>query len=356
VKLAWVHYPLLDPGGEMAGIAKGYQSSAFFLHRALGQLLGSDLVDAPMAGSHPVVHLHYCPPHMFVPVPGRKNVLFTMWESPVVPPWMPFPLRAASLCLVPSRFCAEVWGSAAGVRAAVVPLGLHEGFLAVDPSRPLLLGGGRKLRFLWVGSRIARKGWDRIAPAWAKAFSGQLDVELTIKTIGPNQNVERWPDGSVTLDTRDLDLKGMLELYEQHDVFVCASFGEGFGLPALEAMASGCLYLGTDATGLAEFVGPTTAALVPLRQQEIVRYGGQAFALQTMSVEDLAAGFAGCHSRWGTPLCETIRQRGTQKAREFTWERSAARLLDVVTHADMPRFEVAGMRKGLSKEVPSGVQ
>jgi glycosyltransferase involved in cell wall biosynthesis len=357
VKIAWVHYPLLDPPTipELAGIAKGYQQSAYFLYTALQERLGGDLVNAPITGSHPVVHLHYCPPHMFRPVPNRKNVLFTMWESPVLPAWMTAPLRLASLCLVPSSFCAEVWASGAGVRAEVVPLGLHEGFLATDPGRHLLRGTGRKLRFLWVGSRIARKGWDRLAPAWAKAFTGQFDVQLTIKTIGQEKDVQEWKDGSVVLDRRNLNLAELVELYLDHDVFVCCSHGEGFGLPALEAMATGCLYLGTSATGLSEFVGPTTAAVIPLRQQSIARYGGQAFALQTMSVDDLAAGLVGVHSKWGSPISEAIRHRGTQKAREFTWGRAAGRLIDVVTHAAMPTFS-SQTQRSLSKEVPSGVQ
>ena len=50
----------------------------------------------------------------------------------------------------------------------------------------------------------------------------------------------------------DPDLVG---LYNLCSLFVCPSFHEGFGLPALEAMRCGAAVIGADATSLPEVIG-----------------------------------------------------------------------------------------------------
>jgi glycosyltransferase involved in cell wall biosynthesis len=45
----------------------------------------------------------------------------------------------------------------------------------------------------------------------------------------------------------------MSEFYGRCDIFVFSSRGEGFGLPALEAMAVGCPVITTDSGGVRQF-------------------------------------------------------------------------------------------------------
>ena len=54
----------------------------------------------------------------------------------------------------------------------------------------------------------------------------------------------------------------MSSFYRSCDVFVFPSRAEGFGLPALEAMASGCAVLVTDCGGVNTFARPDVNCLM----------------------------------------------------------------------------------------------
>ena len=54
----------------------------------------------------------------------------------------------------------------------------------------------------------------------------------------------------------------MAEFYGRCDLFVFSSRGEGFGLPALEAMAVGCPVVTTDSGGVRQFAVPDQNCLM----------------------------------------------------------------------------------------------
>jgi len=348
VKLAWRHYRF--PAG--LGIARGYLSAAFNLYDALRRRVGPALRDAGAAGSDPRAHLHFCPPHWFAPVPGKINVLFTMWEAPVIPPALLDPISRADRLVVPSTYCAEVW-RAHGLEAQVVPLGVHESFLSTDYSRrtiAMAAGTGPRRRFLWVGSPIERKGWDRLAPAWARAFEGAVDPpQLYVKTIAtdPADRIVRGMNGQdhVLVDGRDLEPADMLALYASADVFVSTSYGEGFGLPALEAMAAGCLVVSPLTGGHADFLDDSHGIVVPTRDVVSIRYGDAAYRLEVASIADLADSLRTARAGFGSPDLEARRLMGVHRARSMTWGASAEGLLRAIEAAagqDVPRGTFPG--------------
>ncbi len=55
-------------------------------------------------------------------------------------------------------------------------------------------------------------------------------------------------------------------LYEEADVFVYPSLYEGFGLPVLEAMASGCPVIASNVSSLPEMVGDAGHSRRPARR------------------------------------------------------------------------------------------
>jgi glycosyltransferase involved in cell wall biosynthesis len=117
----------------------------------------------------------------------------------------------------------------------------------------------------------------------------------------------------------------MRQLYAAHDVFVFPSPGEGFGLPALEAMAAGCLVVATDAGGLADFVGPETALVVPRSETARCTYGVPC-DVSVATVDELAAALSLAQREWGTAAMERPRLEGARIARTFTWTASARTL------------------------------
>lgn len=86
-------------------------------------------------------------------------------------------------------------------------------------------------------------------------------VNLTVVDGGsPNRNyVLKWIDsfglnGRVWF-TGKIDEKKLVELYSTHQIAVCPSLYEGFGFPAVEAMASGLPLIASDAGALPEVTG-----------------------------------------------------------------------------------------------------
>jgi glycosyltransferase involved in cell wall biosynthesis len=105
----------------------------------------------------------------------------------------------------------------------------------------------------------------------------------------------------------DAELRG---LYEAAACFVFPSRYEGFGLPAVEAMACGCPVVAARAGALPEVCGDAAVYADPA--------DGQDFARVVATVLD-DAGWAG-----------SLRSRGLARAAEMTWRRAALRLLDVI--------------------------
>ena len=98
-------------------------------------------------------------------------------------------------------------------------------------------------------------------------------------------------------------------LYRLATVFVFPSLYEGFGLPPLEAMASGTPVVTSNTSSLPEVVGDA-AVLVDPYSAESIADGMQ----QVLSDEVLR---------------QTMTARGLARAREFSWEASVRRIHEV---------------------------
>jgi len=102
-------------------------------------------------------------------------------------------------------------------------------------------------------------------------------------------------------------------LYSAADLFAFVSLYEGFGLPPLEAMACGTPVLASIAASLPEVVGD---AGVPVEPDDV----GQI-------AEKLSYLMNNAQAR------RELSERGLERAKEFSWTRSAQRLLDACERA-----------------------
>ena len=153
----------------------------------------------------------------------------------------------------------------------------HRGFLqAVARSRSQL--GGRAI--VLVGDAEHPQG-SYLATAQA------LGLEQDIRCIGR------------------LTREDLRRLYSCADLFVFPSLYEGFGMPVLEAMACGAPTITAATSSLPEVAGEAALLVDP---QDVEALGK---AMVTL-LSDAA-------------LRETLRQRGFDRARLFTWQRAALR-------------------------------
>jgi len=109
----------------------------------------------------------------------------------------------------------------------------------------------------------------------------------------------------------------LAELYRRAAVFCYPSLGEGFGLPVLEAMAAGAPVLTSSVSSLPEVGGDAAAYCDP---REVTSIAG---ALRGL-LEDGARR-------------EELARRGPERAALFSWERTAAVVLETLERAAAAR-------------------
>ncbi|MBI9075444.1 MAG: glycosyltransferase family 4 protein [Desulfatibacillum sp.] len=112
--------------------------------------------------------------------------------------------------------------------------------------------------------------------------------------------------GRVTTTGRISDQE-LAFLYQRAAVFVCPSVYEGFGLPVLEAMASGAPVISSQAASLPEVAGGSALLVDPRNPAQIA--GAMGLVLEDQD------------------LRRKLSAMGTERAKEFSWEKSAAALL-----------------------------
>jgi glycosyltransferase involved in cell wall biosynthesis len=103
--------------------------------------------------------------------------------------------------------------------------------------------------------------------------------------------------------------KTLAVLYRLAGVFVFPSLYEGFGLPPLEAMASGTPVITSNVSSLPEVVGDAALLIDPYEPDAI------ADAMRRVLTEPA--------------LREDLRQRGLQRVKEFSWDRSVRRVHEI---------------------------
>jgi glycosyltransferase involved in cell wall biosynthesis len=134
-----------------------------------------------------------------------------------------------------------------------------------------------------------KPGWLS-EPIMAKAASLKMDAQ--IKVVGY---------------VADNDLPA---LYSGAEAFVFPSLYEGFGLPALEAMACGTPVICSNAGSLPEVVGEAAILHSPQSVEEI------GAALRRLLLSDT--------------LQAELRYKGLQQADKFSWEKCAAKTLEAI--------------------------
>lgn len=196
---------------------------------------------------------HAFPPNL-APSDG-PTVLMQPWEFFAAPtPWVDFALHSAAELWVNSTF-ARMSFVRSGVppeKVFVLPLGFDPKVFSPqgEPWPQIALPG--EFRFLFVGGTIGRKGADLLLNAYLQEFQKDDPVRLVIKDSG-TKHVYRHNNLGDAIRQASAD-KGLPKItYVEEDLppgdlaklirtCHCGVFpyrGEGFCLPALEAMACG---------------------------------------------------------------------------------------------------------------------
>lgn len=170
--------------------------------------------------------------------------------------------------------------------------------------------------FLYIGTLKPHKNIPTLIRAFA-LLRGRRKVEHQLLIIGDDP---KWKEGLVSLCSQ-LGIAGHVffvphvafailpQVYAGADLMVMPSFIEGFGLPVLEAMACGTPVVCSRAASLPEVAGDAAEYFEPT------------------SVDDLVAALE--RVLGSRELQESLRHKGLERVKLFSWRECARRTLDV---------------------------
>jgi glycosyltransferase involved in cell wall biosynthesis len=171
-------------------------------------------------------------------------------------------------------------------------------------------GGDSNGYLLFVGTLDARKNVGGLLDAYGQLLSRHRTLPRLVIAGGAGADAAQWLKriqapplagqvdylGYVTADRR-------AELFRGARLFLMPSLEEGFGMPALEAMAAGVPVIASNRGSIPEVVGDAGVLIDPSDAATL------AGALESVMTD--------------ATLWHSLRQRGLTRARQFTWAQTA---------------------------------
>jgi glycosyltransferase involved in cell wall biosynthesis len=222
--------------------------------------------------------------------------------------------RAAAVVCNSEATAADVRGRFPAVarRVRTTPFGAPSWVWSMPPPGPERRDDAP---FLFVGTLEPRKNLERLLRAYRRVSQerrGRAQATPRLILVGGRG----WKDsglralietlrGDGSLDVEDYcDTDALWQHYGRARALLFPSLHEGFGLPILEAMAADLPVLTADCGAMAEVAGDAALLVDPLDEAAI------------------AAGLARlCDD---APLRRDLACRGRERARQWTWQRTAA--------------------------------
>ncbi len=176
--------------------------------------------------------------------------------------------------------------------------------------------GITKPYILYVGTIEPRKNLVRLIHAFEMLKKNEkLPYRLVLAGGKGWQNEEIYRAAKESTFAKDIIFTGYISnrerncLYQNAELFVFPSLYEGFGMPPLEAMHWGCPVVTSDAASMPEICGDAAALVNPLDEGDIAKA-----IMKVLSDKEYA---------------ESLRKKGYEQEKKFTWETSAQQLISV---------------------------
>ena len=205
-------------------------------------------------------------------------------------------------------------------KVVVVYNAIDERFLApANPERTSLVRQRYQLDHpfvLYVGNIKPHKNLERLIEAFGRA-RGQCPDDLKLIIVG--DEISKYPALRQSVHKHKLDkhvrflgfqpMETLATFYRLARAFVFPSLYEGFGLPPLEALASGTPVITSNTSSLPEVVGDAALLIDPLNADDI------ADALVRVLTDD--------------GLRAELVRRGFERVKQFSWDRSVKRTHEI---------------------------
>jgi glycosyltransferase involved in cell wall biosynthesis len=274
-----------------------------------GELLWSPANIGPVAVTDQVLTLHDC---SIIEHPEWFQPLYALWYRAILPILVRRVKRVLTVSEHSKRHIQTLFKLPAkkvvSIQAGVNGKNFHP---ATKPeiTRVRQHYGLPEKYLLFLGTLEPRKNLVRLYEVWKLAQPEQRGVELVIAGSPAPQfapvHSQPSPHGMRYLGY--IPESDLAALYSGASAYLLPSMSEGFGLTVLEAMACGTPVIAACAGALPETIGPAGLLLDPLD------IAGWARAISNLLRDE---------DCW-----QDYRQRGLERARQFTWEGTARKVL-----------------------------
>jgi glycosyltransferase involved in cell wall biosynthesis len=207
----------------------------------------------------------------------------------------------------------------------------HQSFNNDLPSNSALIGslGITRPYVLHLSSLEPRKNFDGLIRGFSKlpkkirdkhqlVFVGTADPSYA--TLLRTEAAKHGLGAGQLVILSGLNDEAIAQLYRQAALFCFPSVHEGFGLPALEAMASGCPTIGSDRSSIPEVIGDRKLLFDPDDDNDIAR------AMRRLLANRAEA--------------SRVAEFGIERAASFTWAKVAARFSEALHDLEPRRQQV----------------
>jgi glycosyltransferase involved in cell wall biosynthesis len=178
--------------------------------------------------------------------------------------------------------------------------------------------GIKRPYLFYTGNHEPRKNLERLVDAF-RSLANRRNLQLVLGGRIGRRRQEFYDSFSDLVANGDMILSGEIpesdlpSLYAGAELFVFPSEYEGFGLPPLEAMATGVPVVCSGATSLPEVVGDAAVLIDP------------------GSTAELAAAIT--HVLDSKLLASELREKGFERVRQFSWDSAAQRIMRIYEQA-----------------------
>ena len=347
-------YPLLAPDADFISYISCDEASKWipesFEQRRVAKnpflRLGADLSSSLRRDAPDLIHVQYTAPlNCPCPIVVTVHDVSYMEQPEYLPKWRALQLRLsttltlkrAAKVVTISEFSRQRISAVFGIDPAeivVTPLASQEQFRVVNREMAVAnvrakLGIDRPF-VLNVGDLHPRKNQIGLIRAFSELIKAHPELPHLLVFAGKRT----WFAPKVTDEIRRQGLEERIVLtdfvdddflpllYNAADLFVFPSFYEGFGLPAIEAMACGRPVVCSSASALPEVVDGAALLFDPNSTAEQMR------AMRDILIDP--------------ELAERMERKGLQRAKIFDWRETARKTLDVY-------YEVAEARARQSR-------